>query len=414
MGGPALEHFDDEDGMLPVGQLLRLCIQGKWKICQICSVDFYEHDFPYTLRFQDSGVQIQARLDIPAGRCFSPSGAFPFRPAENEDEASVDEVITDILGDNKLDLTDGQLVGFARRAADVFHREHALLKIPCGPRGVLIFGDLHGNFRALQDLLSACGSSPPETTLLFLGDYVDRGSQSLEVLTLLIAWKVKYPSRVFMLRGNHEDRDINAHYGFMKECKERGKLNLYNHFVTMFSYMPLAAVVGDKLFCAHGGIGPSMPNLSAVIGLDIHKPLKIPHQATEAWEQVIQDLTWADPGQLNGPRADEVFDARGFCFNSSRNCSVKWSPVATEAFLAATGLSLIVRGHECVDGFRLSHGGKVVTLFSTNSYGDGRNGAAAMHFGGNISDIRFFKIDADFKDVSGRQPSWATAHILAR
>lgn len=64
--------------------------------------------------------------------------------------------------------------------------------------------DIHGQFYDLLRFMSDKGL-PPETNYLFLGDYVDRGQQSIETMCFLLALKVKYPECVFLLRGNHED-----------------------------------------------------------------------------------------------------------------------------------------------------------------------------------------------------------------
>ena len=105
-------------------------------------------------------------------------------------------------------------------------------------------------------------------TYLFLGDFVDRGLYSIETFLLLLVLKVRYESRVVLLRGNHESRQITQVYGFYDEClRKYGSLNVWKYFTDIFDFLPLVALIDDKILCVHGGLSPLTPNIDDIRSL---------------------------------------------------------------------------------------------------------------------------------------------------
>jgi serine/threonine-protein phosphatase PP1 catalytic subunit len=154
------------------------------------------------------------------------------------------------------------------------------------PAPLNIVGDIHGQFTDLLQFLKK-GGDPSRHRYLFLGDYVDRGPHSVEVMTILLCLKNLYPETVFLLRSNHETRDVSLLYGFYDECKARYSEDLWNQFNEVFQFLPLAAVVADRIFCVHGGISRELRSVADIQRLG--RPLNVPEFG------LIVDLLWTDP-----------------------------------------------------------------------------------------------------------------------
>jgi serine/threonine-protein phosphatase PP1 catalytic subunit len=155
---------------------------------------------------------------------------------------------------------------------------------------VKIVSDIHGQYKDLTRFLDTA-KHPPFSNYLFLGDYVDRGKFSIESICLLMAYKVKYPESVFLLRGNHECESITKIYGFYDECTRRYNVGLWKKYVEAFNMLPVAALIDDKILCMHGGLSKDMNDMNEIKG--IRRPAKVPETG------ILCDLLWSDPSGMD-------------------------------------------------------------------------------------------------------------------
>ena len=228
---------------------------------------------------------------------------------------------------------------------------------------IIVVGDLHGNFQDLLRILGAVKANEHEhTPMLFLGDYVDRGCYSVEVIAFLLALKVMLPSRVWLLRGNHEFRCVNDSYGFKAEVVERyGSEALWEKFNTVFDWMPLAASLNDRFFCVHGGLSPELQTVAQI------ESVKYPLSSYDD-AKMVADVVWSDPS-----------DTLGTFLSSKRGLGVTFGKKPTLEFLERNGFEKIIRAHQCVvRGIERKIHGRVLTVFSSSFYNDDENMAGVL------------------------------------
>jgi len=214
-----------------------------------------------------------------------------------------------------------------------------------------ICGDIHGQFYDLLQLFEL-GGYPPDKNYLFLGDYVDRGRQSIETMCLLLAYKIKYPENFFLLRGNHECSSVNRIYGFYDECKRRYSIKLWKNFCDCFNCLPIAAIIDDTIFCCHGGLSPELVFVNEI--KEIIRPTDVPEQG------MLCDILWSDPNK------DIIDDYFG---ENERGISVTFSKKYLQKFLSDNNLELLCRAHQVVEeGYEFFANKKCVTVFSAPNY----------------------------------------------
>ena len=223
-----------------------------------------------------------------------------------------------------------------------------------------VCGDIHGQYYDLLRIFEHCGY-PGEYNYLFLGDYVDRGKQSLETVCLLLCYKIKYPEKVTLLRGNHESSVTNRIYGFYDECKRRYNIRLWKSFTELFNYLPVAALIDDKILCMHGGLSPYLKSIENI--KDISRPTEIPDNG------LLCDLLWSDPDK-EAVEYDE----------NDRGVSVIFGEKVVTDFNKKNDLDLIIRAHQVVDdGYEFFANRQLITIFSAPNYcGEFDNSAGIM------------------------------------
>ncbi|XP_039658573.1 serine/threonine-protein phosphatase with EF-hands 2 [Perca fluviatilis] len=142
----------------------------------------------------------------------------------------------------------------------------------CQSKEITICGDLHGQLEDLLLIFYKNDMPSMEKPYVFNGDFVDRGNDSIEILLILFSFLLVYPSEVHLNRGNHEDHIVNLRYGFTKEVLTKYKMHgkrILKLLQEIFSWLPLATVIDQKVLVIHGGISDTT-DLSVLARVDRH------------------------------------------------------------------------------------------------------------------------------------------------
>jgi serine/threonine-protein phosphatase PP1 catalytic subunit len=279
-----------------------------------------------------------------------------------QDNAVLDGIIERLLDVKSgrpgklVPLTEAEIRQLCLTAKEIFMSQPNLLELEAP---IKICGDIHGQYSDLLRLFEY-GGFPPEANYLFLGDYVDRGRQSLETICLLLAYKIKFPENFFLLRGNHECASINRIYGFYDECKRRFNVRLWKTFTDCFNCLPVSALIDEKILCMHGGLSPELKNLDQI--KRITRPTDVPDQG------LLCDLLWSDPDGATVGWGD-----------NDRGVSYTFGSDAVTEFLQRHDLDLVCRAHQVVeDGYEFFARRQLVTIFSAPNYCGEFDNAGAM------------------------------------
>lgn len=231
---------------------------------------------------------------------------------------------------------------------------------------ITVCGDVHGQYYDLANAIFDQNGMPSASNpYLFNGDFVDRGSFSVEVILTLLALKVWCPDAVHLTRGNHESQNMNRIYGFEGEVHAKYTETVFQLFTELFQSLPLAYILdgssepnGRKAFIVHGGLfskdGVTLADINAI------------NRNCEPDSGLMAEMLWSDPQEANGWGP------------SKRGIGVAFGPDVTHRFLDNNGLDIVVRSHEMKDeGYEVAADGRLITIFSAPNYCDqmGNKGA---------------------------------------
>ncbi|KAL3663501.1 hypothetical protein V7S43_011389 [Phytophthora oleae] len=255
-----------------------------------------------------------------------------------------------------------------------------------------VFGDIHGQFYDLMQLMDAAEVATlaeRDVQLVFLGDYVDRGAFSCEVMLYLLLLKIRFSDKVVLLRGNHECESISSFYGFRNECRGKYGISAYYHFLSCFQSMPVAALLSTsrgKILCVHGGLSPELKSIEDIQAIDRRREVPT--------DGLLCDLLWSDPKDPGGNEEDlELNTEATWEPNQARGCSYYFNAAATFEFLVTNNLLSMLRAHEYEDeGFTFHFNSMeckkldkredksmppLITVFSAPNYCDSYGNTAA-------------------------------------
>eukprot|EP00033_Pygsuia_biforma_P000849 GCRY01000987.1.p1 GENE.GCRY01000987.1~~GCRY01000987.1.p1 ORF type:complete len:494 (+),score=119.86 GCRY01000987.1:164-1645(+) len=291
----------------------------------------------------------------------------------------LDKMKNHFFREGKLVLEDALKI--IKLGTEILKKESNVLDVPAP---VTVCGDVHGQFYDLLKLFEV-GGSPATTRYLFLGDYVDRGYFSCEVVLYLWAMKIWYPSTFHLIRGNHECRHLTDYFSFKEECIYKYGELFYNECMDSFDCLPLAAVMNGQFLCIHGGLSPEINTVD-----DIRKVNRFREPPPYG---ALCDMLWSDPMEDFSENVEDFY-----VHNTVRGCSYYYSYRAVTNFLETNNLLSVIRAHEAQDaGYRMYRKSRttgfpsLITMFSAPNYLDVYNNkGAVLKYENNVMNIRQF------------------------
>ena len=263
-------------------------------------------------------------------------------------ELDLDKIISTIRQGNSIPET--QLTPLLLKLKEVLYMESNVLELSSP---INICGDIHGQLYDLFELFKTAGNGNEgigSQKFLFLGDYVDRGRYSIETFAYLAAHKLKYPNQFFLLRGNHECRQVNQMYGFYQESVHYfGHSGIWDLMNDVFDLLPMAALIDNDAFAVHGGLSPS---ITLIQSISLHnRKGELPSKGP------LCDLCWSDPENTTH-WADNQRGA-GYVFGKPQ----------VDEFCHNNSVKVVLRSHQlAMEGYQEFFDKKMITVWSAPNY----------------------------------------------
>ena len=245
----------------------------------------------------------------------------------------------------KTTLTPSEINELCARIWDLYSNEPNIVETR--DQEVYYIGDLHGDLKSTE-LIRDRILEKPGASFVFLGDYVDRGPKQIETINLVMALAIENSSRVIMIRGNHESREVSSRYGFRDTVLDQFSKDIYDTYCNVFRVFPVAGLSRSGVFSCHGGIPEGVTSLEEIQELDrMHEDFPSP---------TLWQLVWNDPAD----------DPSRFRPSRRGGNSRYFGAIAFREFTKATGIKRFIRAHEVFkNGYKTFFGGKLISVFST-------------------------------------------------
>ena len=288
----------------------------------------------------------------------------------------------------KFKFQKDEIIYLTDEVIKIISKENSLIKIrsPCK-----IFGNIYGLYSDLMRYFESYGNPSDNIQngdinvmqYIFLGDFCDRGNQSFEVILLLFALKIKYPNFIYLIRGHHEDININEFYGLGEECKQKLKEDIknedsiFNKINQVFNYLPFGVLVDNNILCIHGGIGSSINLLDDIS--NISRPTKVFQNPENIQQLNVLDLLYSEYDDEEEQDETNLYRVNTLRDKKNKGFIVKYGKKRLEQFIERNNINLIIASHKFVkEGFCTYCDDKLLNIFSCTNYMNKGNNIGAM------------------------------------